>query len=424
MKIVNGKYKEYRLNNGLVVALQNTPTRTISGRLRVNIGSYHEKEGEEGLAHLLEHCVVMGGSKKYTPQQGDEIVDSLGYTNASTGIDKTFFKGEMLNEDVSIWLDYISDHVFNPRLDLKRVNGEKERVLREISDEKSHYSYLIEKELAKTFYRGHPLEKEILGKEEVVKNASLEKMLEFHSRGYHPNNMELILVGGLPGNIDEIIENYFGKYKKGKETRVKFPKLKPLEGVRKLHFSAPSLINHDNPEQSSAILLLNYAGPIGEGIDVYSTIAMSHFLGGDTSSYLHKELGLKRGLAYAVSANYRQSSNVGKGLVSAKVPIYRAEEAIYSIFDVFKKMKDQVLDSKRVSDFKKKVRYSTAKNFESNSGHIEAIESKLDFGISPEENFENWNKVTPKTIHEAANKYLPEESGNYVLCLVNPLKEE
>ena len=41
----------HKLDNGLVVALQNTPTKTIAAKLRVNYGSSHEREGEEGMAH-------------------------------------------------------------------------------------------------------------------------------------------------------------------------------------------------------------------------------------------------------------------------------------------------------------------------------------------------------------------------------------
>jgi len=37
---------EYKLDNGLVVALQNTPTKTVAVKLRVNYGSSYEKNGK------------------------------------------------------------------------------------------------------------------------------------------------------------------------------------------------------------------------------------------------------------------------------------------------------------------------------------------------------------------------------------------
>src|SRR3989344_2060920 len=99
MTIINGNYQEYKLNNKLVVALQNTSTQTIAAKLRVNYGSSHEEEGEEGMAHFLEHCLVTGGSSKFDPIEADKIRGLFGYSNACTNIGRTLFVGEMLAED-------------------------------------------------------------------------------------------------------------------------------------------------------------------------------------------------------------------------------------------------------------------------------------------------------------------------------------
>ena len=75
-------------------------------------------------------------------------------------------------------MEYISDHVFNPRFDLERVNGERERVLREIADDKSRPEYLDHIELSRLFYRGHPKGIIVLGKEEVAPLAVAEPASE------------------------------------------------------------------------------------------------------------------------------------------------------------------------------------------------------------------------------------------------------
>ena len=73
MVALNGKFREYRLDNGLYVALQETPTKTIAGRLRVKYGSLHEREGEEGLAHFLEHTLMTGGTKNIVQNKQIEL---------------------------------------------------------------------------------------------------------------------------------------------------------------------------------------------------------------------------------------------------------------------------------------------------------------------------------------------------------------
>ncbi|MBU0761061.1 MAG: insulinase family protein [Nanoarchaeota archaeon] len=230
MAIINGGYRQYELDNGLVVALQNTPTQTIAAKLRINYGSSHEREGEEGMAHFLEHCLVTGGSKEYTPTEADEMRGSFGFSNASTNIGRTFFIGQMLAEDFEKWLGYTSSHVFTPRFEEDRVNGERERVLREISDAKSNPTYLANIEFGNLFYRGHPKGRFTLGKEDIVRRADLEKIATFHSRGYNPNNMDLVIVGGLPEDTEAKINQYFGLQSRGEKTRKEFPLLKPLDG--------------------------------------------------------------------------------------------------------------------------------------------------------------------------------------------------
>ncbi len=422
--MINGKYREYKLDNGLVVALQNTPTQTVASKLRVNFGSSHEREGEEGMAHFLEHCLISGGSRKYDPSTTDEIRGSFGYSNAYTNIGRTSFVGQMLMEDLGTWLDYVSDHTLRPRFDRERINGERGRVLREISDTKSNLKYLADQEFNAVFYRGHSKGRFNLGREEVVKGADLRKIKEFYSRGFHPNNMDLILVGGLPENIEELIHEYFGAMLRGKDTRKNFPEIKPLQGKKVIHRFTPERYNADNPKESSAQLLLASICPAEPHPDEYVLRTMSQILGGDTNSFLFQKMGLKKGLAYNVSTFYDGHYNCGEFIFNANVPANRLDEAVDSIFGEIERIKTQRVSNKIVDRIKRSAKYNLAKTFESNEGHISAIELKLDEGLVPESIIEGYNMITPERILEVANKYLPDQkTGDYVLYIGDPLKK-
>lgn len=424
MVIINGKYREYKLDNGLVVALQNTPTQTVAGKLRVNFGSFHEKEGEEGIAHFLEHCLVTGGSQKYDPSTADKIRSCFGYSNAFTNLGRTFFVGQMLTEDLETWLDYVSDHTLKPKFNQERMNGERERVLREISDAKSTPTYLFHKEFGAVFYRGHPKGRFNIGKEEVVRNADLTKIKGFHSRGFHPNNMDLIVVGGLPENIEELINEYFGTMPMGENTRTKFPGIKPLRGKKVIHRSAPERYNEENPEESSAQLLLSFTCPAELHPDEYVLRTMSQILGGDTNSFLFQNVSLKKGLAYHVGTSYNGDYNCGEFNIHANVPASRIDEAVNALFREIERIKTQRVPNKTVDRIKRSAKYNIAKTFESNEGHISAIEVKLDKCLTPESYLEDYDRITPERILEVANKYFPDKKkGDYVLYIRDPLKK-
>jgi len=424
MVIINGGYKEYELSNGLVVALQNTPTQTVSAKLRINYGSSHEREGEEGMAHFLEHCLVTGGSQKYDPIQADELRGSFGYSNASTNIGRTFFVGEMLSEDFEKWLDFASQHAFYPRFEKDRVNGERERVLREISDTKSSPTYEANKEFNRLFYRDHPKGRFTLGSEDVVKTADIEKIQQFHNRGFHPNNMDLILVGELPEDIEYLIEQYFGNQPAGEDTRRTFPSLLAIPNKVVVNRPAKERLNPEKPEESSAQICLAYTAPNGTHQDRYAIGTMSQILGGDTNSRLFQDLGLKMGLAYQVESAYNGDYNAGELRVDASVPATRIEEAVNAIFTELHGLKTQRVDDKHIERIKRLAKYGLAKTFDSNEGHISAIEAKLDDNLTPEAYIQEYNSVTADKVLEVANKYLPDrETGKYVLFIRNPLLE-
>ena len=424
MNRINNKYRQYELHNGLVVAMQKIPTQTTTAKLRVNYGCSHEEEGEEGMAHFLEHCLVTGGSLKYNPHQADEIRGSFGHFNAFTTIGRTLFFSQMLNEDIEIWLDYVSSHVFTPGFDEARVGGERERVLREISDAKSTPRYGGGLEFNKIFYRGHPKGIFKLGREEVVRNANLEKIINFYSRGYNPNNMDLILVGSLPKNIDKLIEKYFGPHSRGNDTRREFPQLAPLPKKTVLRRPAPERLNIENPKESSAQIFLSFTGPMEGHEDEYAVRMMTHLLGGDTNSLFFQNIGLKKGLAYAIEASFNGNYSVGELEITASVPARRINESVNSIFEEIERIKKNEIGEETIERIRRIIKYNIAKTNESNEGHVSAIEMKLDEGLVLADILEYQEKVTSERIKDVANKYLPDKkNGKYVLYIRDPLKK-
>jgi len=419
-------YREYKLENGLVVALQTTPTQTIAGNLRINFGAFHEKKGEEGLAHFLEHCLVTGGSRKYNPEESDEIIGNLGYLNAATDIGKTEYQVKMIPEDLEQWLDFISDSLFNPRFDKKRVEGERLRVLQEIRDEKSSPEYKWRILVNKAFYREHPGGIFVSGREEVIKTADIGRLRDYYSRGYSVNNMDLILVGNLPKNIENLIGKYFGKQIAGENTRVIFPQLKPLNKKTIFHISAPGLYNEENPAESSADISLSFVTVPDNHPNSFIIRIIGNILGGSNiNSRFFKILGLEKGLAYNIYTSYDGSYNTGNFGISATIPSGRLDESINAISQEIKRLEEGIGEDE-LKRCKKSLKYSIAETFDSNLECIYLIERKLDYGLTPEFILSFFDSITPEKVREIANKYLVSGIKNekYVLAIRDPLKND
>ena len=419
---INGKFREYKLKNGLYVALQETPTETIAGRLRVNYAALHEKKGEEGLAHFLEHALIMGGTKRYSPREVDDIWGNLGNINAFTGMDRTCIPVDMLADDLEQYLAFASETFFNPRFDSQRLNEQRQRVLREIADTKSNPLFRDNQDYLRTLLGDHPSNHFILGKEQVIENSSQDDLRKFHSKGYNANNMDLILVGRLPPNVDYLIEKYFSDQPTGGNTKFQFPHAKDLEQRTILHRTAPDRYNADSPQESSALMTIGFLVPPESSDDFAALQVLSYLLGGDSSSRLFQSISQRKGLAYGIHAEYDGSYGKGIVCIQAEVPSIKQHDAIEAIFYEMEKLKSEPVRSAELDRIRKTAKYSIAKHFESNHGHVDAIETKNDTGRTPESSMANLNKLTPEKIREVAQRYLPSTNGNYVLLIRDPLK--
>ena len=130
----------------------------------------------------------------------------------------------------------------------------------------------------------------------------------------------------------------------------------------------------------------------------------------------------RKGLAYGIQSGYDGSFNRGVMYVSAGVPSVRQEESIDAIFEEMARLQRKPVSVRELERIRKAGRYAIAKHFETNQGHVFAIERKNDAGITPEIAMNNWNKITPEKLQEVAQRYLPKRDGKYVLMIRDPLK--
>ncbi|MBI4175795.1 MAG: insulinase family protein [Candidatus Aenigmarchaeota archaeon] len=424
MAVLNGNCREFQLDNGLIVALQETPTETVYGRLRIDHGAIHEREGEEGIAHFLEHCLMTGGSAKYSPADVEKIRGNIGYGNATTTLEKTEIPFDLLADDLELYLDFVSDAAFSPLLDADTMNQERVRVLREIADDKSNPDFKDNRDFKEALVGAGPHTYYVAGKDEIIKRAAPDDLRGFHSRGYFANNMNLVLVGGLPADIDKIVRKYFERRPSGKVERFVFPRPKPLHEPVVICRHAPELLNREKPEESTAFLKIAMHGPRYAEGDRFPVQILAEILGRAGTSRLHKAVSENRGLAYGIGCGYEIGHNQGNIYVMGGIASKGLDEAAGIIFGEFRKLQGQLACSDELESTKRVIRYRVAKTAESNQGHAFRIETKMEYGETADMYSAGIAAVTPEMVRDAAKKYLPasRENGRYVMLIRDPLK--
>jgi len=295
----------YHLDNGLRVALAPMPGMTVAAQVEMRFGAVHEKQGQEGLAHFMEHCLMSAGSARFSPDAAEKVRGRFRDCNAFTSYANTTFTGSMLPDQLPDWLTVTGDHLFSPLFDEDHVRSEKGIVLRELADSWSDPSREHVMEFQRNFYGNHPKGIFVLGKGQVIKDVSCEELRSVHDQVYVPNNMDLIIAGSLPVKIKHLIETHFGGHSAGVALSRDFGHLSPPMSAIRMDRHAPDLVYKQQVNESSAHFFMAFPGPDFADTDVYDCRVLMYILGMSSYSRLVQRLRLKLELTYQSGAGMK-----------------------------------------------------------------------------------------------------------------------
>jgi zinc protease len=210
----------YTLDNGLHVILsEDYSLPLVSVVVSYNVGSIHEQEGKSGLAYLLENLMFQGSQNVGRMQHINYIQKSGGDLNATTSTDKTTFYQTVPSNQLALVLWLESDRMQSLSIDASRVENAKAELIQEIqnrkiSDPYLESSFLLDTLIYHDFAYSHP----VIGKEEDLREMSVEDAKSFRRTYYAPNNAVLSISGNInKSNTQRLIQKYFASIPRGNE---------------------------------------------------------------------------------------------------------------------------------------------------------------------------------------------------------------
>ena len=100
------------LPSGLRVVTDAMPhLETAALGVWIGAGSRHERAGEHGLSHLLEHMAFKGTRRRSARAIAEEIEAAGGDLNAATSTEHTAYYAHVLAEDAPLAIDILADIV-------------------------------------------------------------------------------------------------------------------------------------------------------------------------------------------------------------------------------------------------------------------------------------------------------------------------
>lgn len=208
---LQGIYQTHILSNGLKIIHQQVDGKAAYCGLIINAGSRDEREDEAGIAHFIEHVIFKGTEKRKAYHILSRMEDVGGELNAYTTKEDTCIYASFLPKDYERALELFADIVFDSTFPEREIEKEKEVVIDEINSYKDSPGELIFDDFEELVYKGELIGRNILGKEENVRNLRREQILDFIRRNYKPQRMVISSVGNIDfSKLVHWVEKYFG----------------------------------------------------------------------------------------------------------------------------------------------------------------------------------------------------------------------
>ncbi|MGX7925756.1 M16 family metallopeptidase [Tsuneonella sp. HG094] len=218
--------------NGLRYAVRKNgvPPEQVSIRVRIDAGSIHEQDSEQGFAHLLEH-MTFRESKYLANGAAIATFQRLGATfgsdtNAETTPTQTVYKldvPEATPAKLEEVFKLLSGMVREPTLSAKGLAEDLPIVLAE-KREQAAAAQRVAEESRKTIFAGQRLANRLpIGTEATLTGATPQSVRAFHNRWYRPENTVIVVAGDADtATLARLVETYFGDWK-GKGPHVEPP---------------------------------------------------------------------------------------------------------------------------------------------------------------------------------------------------------
>jgi zinc protease len=205
------------LQNGLTLLVcPKKDAEKVSIQLWYNVGSKHEKSGEKGIAHFIEHMIFKGTSQ-LTESDINLVTSKLsGVCNAFTSYDYT---GYLFDIPVANWdkvLPIMADCMQNCTFKQEHLNSELKAVIQELKMYKDNYGRTLAEIMVTNLFEAHPYHYPIIGYKQDLWSVTRETLIAFYKKYYTPDNAVMIIVGDVnPAQVHEKIEQEFGTIPRG-----------------------------------------------------------------------------------------------------------------------------------------------------------------------------------------------------------------
>lgn len=303
-----GKPQTFELKNGLkVMVVENHKLPRVVMSLSLDNPPFVEGS-KKGISDITGG-LLGNGTSKISKDKFQEEIDFMG-SNINFSSNGAY--ANMLSRYFKRTLEMMAQGFTDPNFTQDDFDKEISRTIDGLkADEKSVTANAQRVENVLVFGASHPRGEFVT--EDKIKSLSLNDIKGFYKDYIVPNNAYLIVLGDVKfDEVKKLVENNFGKWKKGNIPATKYSEPKNVAKTEIDFVDMPNAVQSEIGILSSVNLKMTDP-------DYFATIVANRIFGGDFNSYLNMTLREEHGWTYGARSSISGSKYTGKFKAGASV---------------------------------------------------------------------------------------------------------
>ena len=417
--LLEGTVRRTVLSSGLRILTETLPgVRSAAIGIWVGVGSRDESPPEAGASHYLEHLLFKGTPRRSALDISATLEAVGGDLNAFTGHEYTCYYARVLDADLPLAVDVLSDMVLDSLIRPEDVDAERGVVLEEIAMHDDDPGDAVHDVFATALLGTSPLGRPILGTVASIEGMPRDRLHDYYRSRYDQRSMVVSVSGAI--DHDDVVRAVTAAFARvgdvpdGEPAPARIGTRKPFPGGR-------TTVATRSTEQAHVVL--GTAGLARTDPRRHALTLLSTALGEGMSSRLFQEIREKRGLAYSVYSFTTHYADAGMFGVYAGCAPRRVGEVLGLCRDEIAAVAAKGLDDDELARAKGQSRGSLVLGLEDPLSRMSRLaKAELVYGELPsvDELLARFERVTADDVRSVAADVL---GGQLSLGAVGPFDE-
>lgn len=348
----------FELSNGLRVVHKPVNRPVAHCGLMINAGTRDELEGEEGLAHFIEHAIFKGTKNRRAYHILNRLDSVGGELDAYTTKEMTCFYASFLTEYYERAIELISDISLHSTFPEKELEKEKAVVMDEILVYLDSPADQIYDDFESQVFENHALGNQILGNANSLKKFDRDMILTYMNRLYKTENMVFTSVGNISvKRLKNKLEKHFASLSTDHIKNPRFP--------FSAHKAKKVIVKRDSFQTHCMLGKATFGGNSSKRMGLS---LLNNILGGPAmNSILNLKIREKYGFTYNIESNYALYTDSGLfSIYLATDPKY-IDRTIKAVLSELKNLRNKKLSTNKLHLAKQQLKGQIAIGRESNN---------------------------------------------------------